>query len=69
MKCPLCQKEQTIIVRLTEDGKMESKNETEICENPDCSLYIDISKLKNGLSNTDQRRGENKKLSSIDSFT
>jgi hypothetical protein len=45
-KCPLCKKEQTIIVRLAEDGRTETKNETEICENPDCSLYIDISKLK-----------------------
>lgn len=47
MKCPLCQKEQTKIVRVTEDGRTETHNETEICENPECSLYIDISKLKN----------------------
>jgi transcriptional regulator NrdR family protein len=47
MKCPLCKKEQTKIVRLTQEGATQTFNETEICENPKCSFYIDVKKLKN----------------------
>jgi len=47
MKCPLCKKEQTKIVRVTQEGATQTFNETEICGNPKCSFYIDEKKLKN----------------------
>lgn len=49
MKCPLCKKEQTVIVRIMEDSGVESQNTAEICENPECSFYIDASLLKNWI--------------------
>ena len=47
MKCPLCKREQTKIVRVIHEGTTQTFNETEICENPKCSFYIDVKKLKN----------------------
>ena len=46
MKCTICGEELTRMVRISED-QVETQNQTWICENPKCSLYIDFSKVKN----------------------
>ena len=43
--CPLCKKKQTKIVRL--NNGIKSQTTTLICENKECTLYINIDKVKN----------------------
>jgi hypothetical protein len=44
MKCNTCGKEKTKIIKLTEEG-FDTITETEVCENKNCSFYINISKV------------------------
>lgn len=43
--CPICKKKETKIVRHEEE--IITQNSTNICENKDCVLFIDFSKVEN----------------------
>jgi len=43
--CPSCKKRKTPIFRLDDLMKMKPLSETRVCDNPKCSLYIDIEKV------------------------
>lgn len=48
-RCPICKKEQTKLVRVSEETSGETQNTTEICENEKCSLFFGIEKIKNWI--------------------
>lgn len=47
--CPQCRKKLTRIVRLTDDERLETRTEVEICENQACSLYINTRRVRNWI--------------------
>lgn len=45
MICPLCKRELTLIARVSEEGT-ETKKTTGVCENPNCSLFVNTKAFK-----------------------